>query len=84
MNAANGRIQEEQDHECGNSLQGSTTINAMADILIEKNLRHVRLLGHMHRMDSPIIKAAVAILIARKIRFTPNLLSANLVQKSAN
>ena len=57
---------------------------AMADILIEKNLRHVRLLGHMHRMDSPIIKAAVAILIARKIRFTPNLLSANLVQKSAN
>ena len=38
---------------------------SMADILIEKNLRHVRLLGHMHRMDSPIIKAAVAILIAR-------------------
>ena len=57
---------------------------SMADILIEKNLRHVRLLGHMHRMDSPIIRAAVAILIARKIRFTPNLLNANLVQKSAN
>ena len=57
---------------------------SMADILIEKNLRHVRLLGHMHRMDSPIIQAAVVILTARKIGFTPNLFSANLVQKSAN
>ena len=35
---------------------------SMADILIEKNLRHVRWLGHMHRMDSLIIKAAVGIL----------------------
>ena len=35
---------------------------SLADILIEKNLRHVRLLGHMHRMDSLIINAAVVIL----------------------
>ena len=34
----------------------------MADIIIEKNLIHVRWLGHMHRMDSLIIKAAVVIL----------------------
>ena len=63
-----------------------TALPSMADILIEKNLRHVRLLGHMHRMDSPIIQAAVVhvILTARKIGFTPNLFSANLVQKSAN
>ena len=56
MNAANERIQEIVEILCRAGLP------SMADIIIEKNLRHVRWLGHMHRMDSLIIKAAVVIL----------------------